>query len=90
MSIIEKPLQAALDQDWRKRTSEKTQWWFVVYFISQYRTPFVRFNDVRMMPATKGAFDLNVLEPVRWIVNGVLGNPPDTDRPKHSGLYNGQ
>ena len=87
MSIIEKPLQAALDQDGRKRTSEKTQRWFIVYSISQYRTAFVRFNDVRMMPATKGAFDLNVLEPVRWIVNGVLGNPLESNRSEHSGLY---
>jgi len=86
VAIIEKLLQSLLNEAGSDHATQKTEWRYIVYFIAQHCSIWIRLNDVPVAPFSKRSFDLHILKHVRRIINGVLRNPPYGDRTKNSQL----
>lgn len=86
MPIGEQLFQSTGNQPRRHCPTQKTQRWFVVYLIPEYRSFRVRVNGVTVTPAPKGPTNLHVLEQVWWLVESMLRNPAHRDWSKDFGF----
>jgi len=87
MAVIKKLPQPSLNNQRRNGAPQKSEWRFVVYFIAQDCSIAMGLDYMPMPPPPKRTLDLDVLEQVWPIINGVFRNPTHRDRAEDPGLY---
>ena len=85
VSIIEKLLQSRRAQIMAPWPGQGNPAAARIYLISKFCAFCMRLRDLPVTPATKWATLLHVLENMRWLVEGVFGNPTHRYRPHNPG-----